>query len=75
MQLFLFPFLSHTHTHTHAVLCHSLHPIHFQLLLLVSSYIKLLNLLENNIKTVLVTIINIELTEVKQQVEYCILVD
>ena len=64
MQLFLFPSLSLSLSHTHAVLCHSLHQIHFQFLLLVSSYIKLLNLLENNINTVPVTIINTELTEV-----------
>ena len=63
--------LSHTHTHTCNIMSLSLH---FQLLLLVSSYIKLLNLLKNSIKTVPVTIISTELTGVKK-VEYCILVD
>ena len=61
--------LSLSHTHTRVILCHSLHQIHFQLLLLVSSYIKLLNLLENSIKTIPVTIISTELTGIKQQVE------
>ena len=54
--------------HTHTVLYHSLHQIHFQLLL-VSSYIKLINnyiILKNIIKIVPVTIISTELTEVKQ---------
>ena len=50
-----------------------MHQIHFQLLLLVSSYIKLLNLLENSIKTVPVIIISTELTGVKQQVDSAIL--
>ena len=68
LSLSLFPPLSQCLT-----LCHSVHQIHFQLLLLVSSYIKLLNLLENSIKTIPVTIISTELTGIKQQVESVIL--
>ena len=50
-------------------LCHSIHQIHFQLLLLVSSYIKLLNLLSTGIINMSVINISQQMTDIKSQIQ------
>ena len=54
-------------------LCHSVHQLHFHLLLLISSYIKILTLLNDALTQSEVTDISKQLTETKDQVQKAII--